>query len=221
MQKKYFLPAALFILSLLLLSCSNKEAVLSEKEDEAKLLSKKAGHLWSIGKEIDALKLYDRLAEEFPETKAKKIAEDQLLKTGFSIGNSLTSWTNQQMFEMENTIAAYRDQKGTYPAGYEIKHRKDAWGNQIYFQLFPDKKNYDFIVFSNGPDKMKGTDDDLLLVHSKNENDEVTKRDQLSDGTAISTNQLRKMEDEKTSNSESDEMVLSLDELRKLERSKE
>ena len=161
----FFGLALLFSFNFLLLSCSNEDTILAKKEKEAETIKNKADNMWRLKKEVDALKLYKQLAIKFPKTSVRKSAEDQLLKTGISIGSPLVSWTSKRMFKMENTIVAYRDAKGAYPTGHVIKHPIDAWGNEIYYRLFPEKEMYDFIVFSKGPDKIKGTEDDILVIH--------------------------------------------------------
>lgn len=95
--------------------------------------------LIGIKKQIDALKLYNQLALKFPETSARKSAEDKLLKAGISLGSPLVPWISQCMFRMENTIVAHQDQKGAYPSRYVIKSPIDAWGNEIFFRLFLEK----------------------------------------------------------------------------------
>lgn len=240
MIKKYFTTALLLMFSIMLFSCSEKKEDPLKKEIEAKKVLKNADKLWQRGDELKALKVYDSLAEKYPETDAKKIAEEKLLKKGFSIGNSWTSWTSQRMFELENRVVEYREMQGEYPTGHQMKHPKDAWGKQIYFRLFPDKKQYDFLVISNGPDKLKGTSDDMIVVHTISGDDNggsatPVDRAMASGSSDMSIEQLGDLADlqdledsgeatisleqlqELAGKSGSGEMELSLDALRKLE----
>ena len=53
--------------------------------------------------------------------------------------------------------------EGTWPPGGYIDTTevpKDAWGNDFYFQLFPESGK-DFVIISFGPDGEEGTEDDL------------------------------------------------------------
>ncbi len=210
------LGLVLFFSAFFLVSCSGKsskeEALLKLKQEaRAKEISKKADQFWARGKEVDALELYKQLALEYPETNAKEIAEKKMGKEGISIGAGLTSWTTKRMFKLENTIIAYRGKKGSYPIGHQVKHPKDAWGNSVYVKYF-HKKGYDFIVYSNGPDGKKGTNDDLLLVHGK-EADIV--KDKLSN--TMSLNEFGNMSTKyksKDSNAGGQETEMSLEELK-------
>lgn len=132
------------------------------------------------------------------------------------------------------TTIAYREAKGAYPSGHEVNQPKDAWGNQIYYEFFHDKKGYDFLIFSHGPDGKKGTSDDMIMVHAKDENDTGANKipssgqdslDQLegladaqksksSGEPTVSLEQLSEMAKNKGSNSR--ELELSLDDLKKL-----
>lgn len=219
MKIKYSYPILLFVLSFLVLSCSNEEEVLAKKEKEAEKILEKADNLLNMGKELDALKTYDSLAKEFPETNARETAEKKLRKQGLSIGSSLISWTSQRMFKLENTIIAYRDSKGVYPSGHEIKQPKDAWGNQIYYKFYPDKKEYDFLVLSNGPDGIKKTEDDIIIVHSRGKNEAVANKIPRSGQEGISLDQLKDLADSQGGES-SGKSTISLEQLSEIAKSK-
>jgi len=215
MKKIFFLSTILLFPVLLLLSCSSEEADLAKTEAEAEGIMKEADELWLVGQEIKALHLYKKLAKELPETNAKKKAEDKLLKMGISIDVPLRSWTGKLLIKLESNIVDFRNQEGTFPESHAMKLSKDAWGNQIYFRLFPNKKKYDFIVFSNGPDKMKGTEDDILVIHIKDDYDVKSGRGQLSENTEISLDQLKEMGDEEFSGNSGEEAI-SLEKLKEV-----
>lgn len=210
-MRKECVVLMLSLLGFLFLSCSGEEKDLSKQEAKATEIMKKADRLMLVNKQIGALKIYKRLPLEFPETTARRISEIKLMKLGISIEKPLLSWTSIRMIEMENSLLTYRNDKGAYPLESAIRLPLDAWGNEIYFKVYPPEKTYDFIVFSRGPDKIKNTGDDMLIVHSK---DEAVSQKKIKKSKSLSLDEIKELEIDSDSESDS-EITLSLETIKK------
>lgn len=232
MKQRYIILSICYI-CVLLLSCSDNNdnssgnILLLDNEKKAEAIMEKANILWMKGYEIKALKLYEKIAKHFPSTKARKKTEKRLLRFGFSLGSSLSSWTAKRLINFENRMVDHFFKTGQYPLENEIEPPLDAWNNPIYFKITPYKKDYDFIVSSMGPDQIKNTDDDISLVHRKEDisyverimhNNQIV-NDKTVNKDSLALEQLKKTSADKgQDNSTSEDMELNLDEIRNLAR---
>ena len=152
----------LFVLPILVLFLT---AGCGEPPEEAKAreIYDQARQLVEAGKELDALREYDRLAE-FPETKVYQEASAALTKEGISIGHALESWTIKRMYSLKNEMI--QQGRDRHPEGDVLVPLvwEDAWGSQFWVQ-YSTGPRYSFVIFSAGPDQVLRTPDDLTLVN--------------------------------------------------------
>lgn len=210
-MRKECVVLMLSLFGFLFLSCAGEEKDLANLEAKATVIMKKAERLMLANKQVEALIVYKQLALKFPETTARRISEIKLMKLGISIEKPLLSWTSIRMIKMENSLLTYRNDKGAFPLESATRHPLDAWGNEIYFKLYPPEKTYDFIVFSRGPDKMKNTGDDILIVHEK---DEIVSKKTIKKQKSLSLDEIMELEIDAESESDS-EVTLSLETIKK------
>lgn len=169
MKKKllnFFSLLAIFALTGLTLGCG-KSSTPEQMESEAKGLYDQADMLWKTGKEKEALPLYDKIANEYPETEIAKALEGELRLKNLFFGSTAESWTNMKLYELENLLVELYRERGEYPG--TIETGLDAWDTRIKAK-FVDASHvdFDFLVSSAGPDKQFDTPDDLVLVHARN-----------------------------------------------------
>ena len=208
---KRFIIIVVLSISIVYLGCEDKEEAMKKREAEAGVLYNEAERLDKLGKEVEAFGVYDKIAKEYSGTVVLEKIKKKLEPRGYSPGTLLKSWTSRQMIKLENILISYKEKKGDYPAGYEIRHPLDAWGNEIRFEIANSDKSYDFLIISLGPDDIKNSSDDFILPHQRDEEH----RGQREDGeTSLTIEKIKKLntahEDKK------DEITLSLEELKKL-----
>ncbi len=208
----------IFIIILLSISivsysgCEDKEEAGKKREAEAEALYNEAGRLDKLGKEIEVFRIYDNIAKKYSGTEVLERIKKKLEPGGYSPGTLLKSWTSRQMIKLENILISYKEKKGSYPTGYEIKRPLDAWGNEIRFEIADSDKSYDFTIISLGPDGIKNSSDDFILPHKRDEEDRWQREDR---DISFNIEEVKKLNTIHRKE-EKDEIILSIEELGKL-----
>jgi len=135
----------------------------------AKRIGEKAKALSKAHKHLEAAKLYDELVEKYSDTKYFAELKQELFNKGISIEKTLSSITSKRMFKFQNMLIRYKKKHGYYPQSGEIQVPKDAWGLVLMQKVHKDsdRGTYEFLVVSRGPDHKVGSDDDIVLVYTK------------------------------------------------------
>lgn len=169
MKKKLLNCFSLFVIFALmgLVHGCGESKTPEQLESAAKGIYDEADMLWKTGKEKAALPLYDKIANEYPETEVAKDLEGELRLKNLFFGSTAGSWTNIRLYELENLLTELYMDSGEYPGALETG--MDAWDTRIKIKFVNDADlAFDFLVMSAGPDKQFDTPDDLILVHAKN-----------------------------------------------------
>lgn len=155
---------ALFLMLSMVFACQGKTP--EELESEAEALYEEANQLWTVGKEFEAFPLYDKIANEYPETLVAENLEKELALKNIAFGSAAASWTIKKLYETENTLVEVFRETGHFPEAYDSG--LDAWGQPIKYKVFETGKvDFDFMVVSAGPDGKFETGDDQRLVHAR------------------------------------------------------
>jgi len=148
----------MFILLMTVSSCSNN------KDIEALAIYQQAQVLDKQGRELEALAVYDKLADYKGTLPYERAAKD-LEARGYSLGVSLTSWTVHKMVKMENQIVRYINTNKRFPNISQFQALKDAWGRNFDVIYNPTPRIV-FLIFSPGGDSLSD-EDDLRIAYMK------------------------------------------------------
>ncbi len=149
--------------------CANKEEKQKQKEEEAKKLLLKGRQLVTIGKQFEGFEIYQKIAEEYPDTKVAADIIAAMEAKGYSISNFRVSYTAQKLIQFENRVIEFIRDNGRYPRPGEIRAPIDAWGNPVVFVLREKSPTHDFLIMSKGKDQLPNTSDDSVVVHQRDE----------------------------------------------------
>ncbi len=171
---------------------------------------------------ISILAKQNRLAEaneiaitfekKFGHTKIYAEAKVGLMQKGVYGKDYKNAVTGQAIIEIENRVLKFFKDMGRWPRPSEIKATVDAWGRALYWVAGDETKNYDMLFISSGPDGIRGTGDELIIVWS--EEDLGGYKDKR---TGKMVGQTHKAKKGKTTAGGGTPAVITLDELAKQE----
>ncbi|VAX20009.1 hypothetical protein MNBD_NITROSPINAE01-651 [hydrothermal vent metagenome] len=107
------------------------------------------------------------LEKEFGHTKIYTGARVGLMQKGVYGKDYKNAITGQAIIELENRVLSFFKDIGRWPRQSEIKAIVDAWGRALYWVAGDETKNYDMLFISSGPDGIRGTGDELIIVWSE------------------------------------------------------
>ncbi len=159
--------STLLIFTFVFTSCASDEEKQKQMEQEAKDLYAKGRQLVAIGKTFEGFDIYEKIAEDYPDTKVAADIIAAMEAKGYTLSNFRVSYTAQQMIKFENRVIEFIRRNGRYPRAGEIRSPMDAWGNPITFVLREKSPSHDFLIMSKGADKIANSEDDSIIVHQR------------------------------------------------------
>jgi len=175
--------------------------------------------------EISILAKQNRLAEaneiavtfkeKFGHTKVYAESKVGLMQKGVYGKEYKNAITGQAIIELENRVLNFFKDIGRWPRPSEVKAVVDAWGRALYWVAGDETKNYDMLFISSGPDGIRGTGDELILVWS--EEDLGGYKDKKTGKMVGKTHKTKKGKINSGGTGNSAPAIITLDELAKQE----